>query len=59
MLTSQFGVTKRDIAETAGLSVSATYRKSCAANPLAEARLVQMGKSCTVSPAGQAAGGGR
>jgi RES domain-containing protein len=44
MLASQFGVTKRDIAETARLSVSATYRKSRAANPLAEPRLVEMGE---------------
>jgi hypothetical protein len=44
MLARQFGVTKRDIAETAGLSVSATHRKSRAATPLAEARLAQMGE---------------
>ncbi len=44
LLASQFGVTKRDIAETAGLSVSATYRKSRAATPLAEARLAEMGE---------------
>jgi hypothetical protein len=44
LLASQFGVTKRDIAETAGLSVSATYRKSRAATPLSEARLAEMGE---------------
>ena len=43
-LASEFGVTKRDIAETAGLSVSATYRKSRASSPLAEARLTEMGE---------------
>jgi Protein of unknown function (DUF2384) len=43
-LASQFGVTKRDIAETAGLSISATYRKSRATTPLAEARLAEMGE---------------
>jgi Protein of unknown function (DUF2384) len=43
-LASQFGVSKRDIAETAGLSVSATYRKSRAASPSAEARLAEMGE---------------
>ena len=43
-LASQFGVSKRDIAETAGLSVSATYRKSRATSPSAEARLAEMGE---------------
>jgi Protein of unknown function (DUF2384) len=43
-LANQLGVTKRDIAETAGLSVSATYRKSRATTPLAEARLAEMGE---------------
>jgi Protein of unknown function (DUF2384) len=43
-LASQFGVSKRDIAETAGLSVSATYRKSRATSPIAEARLAEMGE---------------
>lgn len=41
-LASRFGVTKRDIAETAGLSVSATYRKSRMASASAQARLSEM-----------------
>lgn len=56
-LASQFGVTKRDIAETAGLSVSATYRKSRATSPLAEARLTEMGE--ILRRVTQWAGGGR
>ena len=56
-LASQFGVTKRDIAETAGLSVSATYRKSRSTSPLVEARLAEMGE--ILRRVTQWAGGGR
>ena len=38
----QFGVTQRDIAETAGLSASATYRKSRMASAATQARLAEM-----------------
>ncbi|MGB8816891.1 MAG: XRE family transcriptional regulator [Rhizobiaceae bacterium] len=41
-LAARFGVTKRDIAETAGLSASATYRKSRMASASAQARLMEM-----------------
>jgi Protein of unknown function (DUF2384) len=42
ILAAQFGVTQRDIAETAGLSASATYRKSRMASASAQARLMEM-----------------
>ena len=42
ILAMQFGVTQRDIAETAGLSASATYRKSRMASASAQARLMEM-----------------
>ena len=41
-LAAQFGVSRRDIAETAGLSASATYRKSRMASAAAQARLTEM-----------------
>lgn len=41
-LAARFGVTQRDIAETAGLSVSATYRKSRMASAASKARLAEM-----------------
>ncbi len=41
-LATQFGVTQRDIAETAGLSASATYRKSRMASAASQARLAEM-----------------
>ena len=41
-LAIRFGVTQRDIAETAGLSASATYRKSRMASASAQARLAEM-----------------
>jgi Protein of unknown function (DUF2384) len=41
-LAMQFGVTQRDIAETAGLSASATYRKSRMASAASQARLAEM-----------------
>jgi Protein of unknown function (DUF2384) len=42
ILAAQFGVTQRDIAETAGLSASATYRKARMASASAQARLMEM-----------------
>lgn len=42
LLATRFGVTQRDIAETAGLSASATYRKSRMASASAQARLMEM-----------------
>ena len=41
-LAVRFGVSRRDIAETAGLSASATYRKSRMASAAAQARLMEM-----------------
>lgn len=41
-LAIQFGVNQRDIAETAGLSASATYRKSRMASAASQARLAEM-----------------
>ena len=41
-LAVRFGVSRRDIAETAGLSASATYRKSRMASAAAQARLTEM-----------------
>jgi Protein of unknown function (DUF2384) len=56
-LASRFGVSQRDIAETAGLSVSATYRKSRMASAAAQARLAEMSEILTRITAW--AGGGR
>jgi Protein of unknown function (DUF2384) len=57
LLASRFGVSQRDIAETAGLSVSATYRKSRMASAAAQARLAEMSEILTRITAW--AGGGR
>jgi hypothetical protein len=42
ILAARFGVTQRDIAETAGLSASSTYRKSRMGSASAQARLMEM-----------------
>lgn len=53
----RFGVSKRDIIETAGLSASATYRKSRLASVSAQARLAEMAE--ILHRATDWAGGGR
>lgn len=56
-LAEFFGVTKRDIAETAGLSASATYRKSRMASAASQARLAEMSE--ILRRVTEWAGGGR